>query len=741
MISMPTLRPSDGWRLFAELAQLSQRQAALRDAAQCAQLLAELLAQHAPTRAGRIELITAGRIVAVAAWGEQPRAVPPAISLIADGSLLGRLYLSSGRELDNGFTMALVAQLSLLLLLRQRQRISWIRGRYRTPRQKQRQLLRRVSNQAQTLLQPSSPNVYRAQRISELASINLLLEQRVRERTAEVEHANQQLAHEKERLEFVHTMTLELTTQLDLEVILRQALALISTHLAVDRGVILLRDPQHGRLQRRALLSERGVAYSANLPASPAEERWADWIAQHQAPLQVGDLQQDDRWMLLPDSADDVRSVAAVPLHTSDTTLGMLLLTSNQVDYFRDTQMNLLSTLARVLVAAVINAQLYTFINDLAGTNAALLAEQREESSKSAAVLSSLSEGVIVFDTRRQITLCNPASAELLNIPSEAILGQSLDHLICMDDQPERMQSYRTIHAQLVDGLTQVQQSRQIHTTQLDLSDPARVIALSLAPVIGPDGERYGDVAVLRDITREIEADQAKRQFIADVSHELRTPLTVIKGYLDILLLNRSTNLVEEQLNYLQIIKQHTQRLRSLIEDILEFSRPETSKQLSLAPVAIQSVIHDVVLALQLEAERKQLRVEVDIPESIPLLMLDQRRISQVMLNLVSNAVKYTFDRGTIQLRAFLNPAQMLQVEVKDNGVGLSSEQCRKLFQPFYRADNPLRERAGGTGLGLAIARQIVEQHGGELWVESEQGRGSTFGFMLPLQQPDRNRS
>ena len=738
---MPTLRPNDGWRLFVELAQLSQRRAALHDATQCAQLLAELLAQHGPTRAGRIELITAGRTIAVAVWGEQPRVASPAISLIADGCLLGRLYLSSGRELDSGFTMALVAQLSLLLLLRQRQRVSWIRGRYRTPRQKQRQLLRRMAHQAQAVLQPDNPNTYSAQRMSELASINLLLEQRVRERTAEVERANQQLACEKERLEFVHTMTLELTTQLDLEVILRRALALISTHLAVSQGVILLRDPQYGRLYRRALLSEQGVAYSTNLPAIPAEERWADWIAQHQAPLQVSDLQQDDRWMVAPDPADDVRSVAAVPLHTSDTTLGILLLTSNQVDYFHDTQMNLLSTIARVLVAAVINAQLYTFINDLAGNNAALLAEQREESSKSAAVLSSLSEGVIVFDTRRQITLCNPASVELLDIPSEAILGQPLAVLTSIDDRPERMKRYHTIYAGLIDGLTQIQQSRQIHTTHLELSDPTQVIALNLAPVIGPDGERYGDVAVLRDITREIEADQAKRQFIADVSHELRTPLTVIKGYLDVLLLSRSVSLAEEQLNYLQIIKQHTQRLRSLIEDILEFSRPETSKQLSLEPVAIQPLIQEVVLSLQLEAERKQLRVEVDVPESIPPIMLDQRRISQVMLNLVSNAVKYTFEQGTIQLRAFLNHAQMLQVEIEDNGVGLSSEQCHKLFQPFYRADNPLRERAGGTGLGLAIARQIVEQHGGELWVESEQGRGSIFSFMLPLQQPDRNQT
>ena len=244
---------------------------------------------------------------------------------------------------------------------------------------------------------------------------------------------------------------------------------------------------------------------------------------------------------------------------------------------------------------------------------------------------------------------------------------------------------------------------------------------------------------MLRDITREIEADQAKRQFISDVSHELRTPLTAVKGYVDVLLLPGAHPLTADQLSYLQIIKNNTNRLRALIEDILEFSRPDAKKKLNIMPVELPALIFEMVQSLRLEYERKSMQVTIDAPLTLPTIMADQRRISQVFLNLFSNAVKYTFEGGHIAVRAFLNRANMLQIDVEDNGVGLTPDQRKKLFRPFYRADNPLRDVAGGTGLGLAIAKQIVEQHGGEMWVQSEQGKGSTFSFILPLQYINTN--
>jgi len=288
-----------------------------------------------------------------------------------------------------------------------------------------------------------------------------------------------------------------------------------------------------------------------------------------------------------------------------------------------------------------------------------------------------------------------------------------------------------------MNGLKQVRQSQGIYITSLDLTNPSQVIALNIAPVIGPGDQRYGDVMVLRDITREIEADEAKRQFISDVSHELRTPLTAIKGYVDVLLLSGTQSLSADQVSYLGIIKNNTNRLKSLIEDILEFSRPDSSKRLNFAQLAIPDVINEVVQALRLEYERKSMTVLLDMPVGLPHVMADQKRITQVVFNLFSNAVKYTFEGGRIHVRVFLNRANMMQVDVEDTGVGMSPDQRKKLFRPFYRADNPLRDVAGGTGLGLSIAKALIEQHGGEMWVTSEIGRGSTFSFIIPLEQTE----
>ncbi|MEI7769605.1 MAG: GAF domain-containing protein [Chloroflexales bacterium] len=588
------------------------------------------------------------------------------------------------------------------------------------------------------LASQASQAIQNARLFDQISNLAADLERRVSERTAELEQASRQLSEEKDRLEAVHAITLELTTQLDLDSVIQRALELISENLGVGSGSIMLRDTEDGALVCRAVLFDRGVVRGANIPLSfNHSEGLSGWVMRSQEPVNIADVLLDERWVRESGRADDVRSAAGVPLKTNDAALGVLVLSSPVVGYFTDSQMNLLGTIASVVASAVSNAQLYSFITELATRNSVLLEEQREESSKSAAVFRSVTEGVIVLDPEGMITLFNPAAEQVLEVPAETLLGQPISTLAGYGADDIQRRRAQTIYGGLMNGLKQVRQSQSIYTTSLDLTNPNQVIALNIAPVIGPGGQGYGDVMVLRDITREIEADEAKRQFISDVSHELRTPLTAIKGYVDVLLLSGTQSLSADQVSYLGIIKNNTNRLKALIEDILEFSRPDSSKRLNFALVAIPDVIDDAVQAMRLEYERKSMSVQIETPASLPRVMADQKRISQVVFNLFSNAVKYTFEGGRVHVRAFLNRANMMQVDVEDTGVGMSPDQRKKLFRPFYRADNPLRDVAGGTGLGLSIAKALIEQHGGEMWVTSEIGKGSTFSFIIPLEQAE----
>lgn len=586
------------------------------------------------------------------------------------------------------------------------------------------------------LASQASQAIQNARLFDEITNLAADLERRVEERTADLEHARVQISQEKERLEDVHEITIELTAILDLDGILSRALELVSLNMDVARGSIILRDTEGGDLLCRAVLYRQGEARAARIRLSfNGGGGLAGWVMQNQEAVCIGDVREDARWVREKGRADEVRSVAAVPLKAGDSVTGVLILSSPKEQYFTPSQMNLLGTIANVVAGAINNAQLYGFINELATNNAVLFEEQREETSKNQAILQSVTEGVIVLDQNQRIKLFNPAAEQVLEIPARAMLGQPIDVLADYGSTDAERKRANLIYTGLINGLKQVNQSQSIYSTSLDLPDPTQVIAVNMAPVVGPGGLRYGDVAVLRDITREIEADQAKRQFISDVSHELRTPLTSINGYVDVLRLSGAKTLGEEHLSYLNIIKSNTNRLRALIEDILDFTRPDGKHKLTFTQVDITAVIEDVIQSLRFEAERKHMTLTVQMAEQLPQVTADQRRITQVVFNLFSNAVKYTYEGGKIQVRAFLSPSNMMQVEVEDTGVGMSPDQIKKLFRPFYRADNPLRDVAGGTGLGLSIAKQFIEQHGGEMWVNSEHGKGSNFSFIIPLKQ------
>ena len=291
----------------------------------------------------------------------------------------------------------------------------------------------------------------------------------------------------------------------------------------------------------------------------------------------------------------------------------------------------------------------------------------------------------------------------------------------------------------LHEGLLALAEGNTSYGRLLDLPVPPQSIVLKFAEVIQPYGSPYGCVIVLSDITREIEAYRAKRDFITSVSRELRDPLTAIRGYVDLLLFGTAGPLNEAQRSLLSIVKRNANRLADLNNDIQTIGLIDSDRiepNLSFEQVDLASVFYDVLQTLRRDIERKSLCVTIDTTEGLPSITADVWHVTQIVLRLFSNAVKYTYPGGRVRLHAFPKPDGMLQVDVEDDGVGISPEQQQQLFRRFYRADNPLRGQTDGTGLGLSIARSFVELHGSEIWLKSDAGKGSVFSFTLPIARP-----
>ena len=228
------------------------------------------------------------------------------------------------------------------------------------------------------------------------------------------------------------------------------------------------------------------------------------------------------------------------------------------------------------------------------------------------------------------------------------------------------------------------------------------------------------------------EASQHKSQFLANMSHELRTPLNAVLGYTELILDSVYGNPPEKMRDVLKRIESNGEHLLGLINDVLDLSKIEAGQlTLSLSNYSLNDVIQTVFGAVEPLAAGKQIALKIDVAPELPPGRGDEQRLTQVLLNLVGNAIKFT-DAGEVSIRGSSADGSF-HVAVRDTGPGISTADQRKLFQEFQQADNSITRKKGGTGLGLAISRQIIEMHGGRIWVESSPGCGSTFSFMLPV--------
>jgi signal transduction histidine kinase len=250
--------------------------------------------------------------------------------------------------------------------------------------------------------------------------------------------------------------------------------------------------------------------------------------------------------------------------------------------------------------------------------------------------------------------------------------------------------------------------------------------------------DRTRELALANERLREL--DRMKSDFVSHVSHELRTPLTAIKGAVDLILREVTGPLTEKQIHYLKRVRSNTRHLAGLINDLLDLSKIESGKiELKSRRVSLGGLIYEVVEALRPVAAEKVIALETTVQEPSIAVWADRDKINQVLMNLVGNALKITPVEGRVIVSASRNGGANVQISVADTGPGVPAEEKEKIFAKFYQVAEGNGENSKGTGLGLAIAKALVELHGGKIWVESEEGRGSTFSFTLPVCGPQNS--
>jgi signal transduction histidine kinase len=237
----------------------------------------------------------------------------------------------------------------------------------------------------------------------------------------------------------------------------------------------------------------------------------------------------------------------------------------------------------------------------------------------------------------------------------------------------------------------------------------------------------------IQDKNRQLaEASQHKSQFLANMSHELRTPLNAILGYTELILDSVYGEMPEKARSVLDRVQRNGRHLLGLINDVLDLCKIEAGQlTLSVADYSLKNIIQTVFSAIEPLATQKKIALKVDVMPQLPQGRGDEQRLTQVLLNLAGNAIKFT-DSGEVLIKGSSTQGSFT-VAVHDTGPGISKADQAKLFQEFQQADNSITRKKGGTGLGLAISKRIIEMHGGKIWVESVMGHGSTFSFMLPV--------
>lgn len=354
-------------------------------------------------------------------------------------------------------------------------------------------------------------------------------------------------------------------------------------------------------------------------------------------------------------------------------------------------------------------------LNNLAYHNEGIIKREKQVSKTIHTILSGIKEGVVLVDRLGKIVLVNSAIEEMFGRNEKMIEGKPLMSLLRNPELDE-----------LIAGILKDKKESNI---EIQIRD--RIFSIWVS-ILAEEDSQVGAVVVIGDVTELRRLEKLRTEFVANVSHELRTPLTSIKGFVETLIEGAGDD-KEVRDRFLKTIQQESHRLQRIIDDLLALSRIENKshkkgekKHFSF----VQNAYEKIEPVIESYAQAKGLKIEVRIPVDLPYVYIGEDLLSQVLLNLMENAIKYSAE-GYVKLNCLAGEKQVI-VEVSDTGCGIPEESLSRVFERFYRVDKARCREVGGTGLGLSIVKHIIEGSGGRIEVTSEVGKGSTFRCYLP---------
>ena len=376
-----------------------------------------------------------------------------------------------------------------------------------------------------------------------------------------------------------------------------------------------------------------------------------------------------------------------------------------------------------------INTNLDQIVKERTHALAEALTRERIEAGRSQAILESIADGVVVFDTQGSAIQANPALSNLINLPLNDIVKTNVNKLV-------EASPMNTKNKGVLSGLLT---KPGVKPTNYRVEWGQKTISVSSGKVLDRDGGEIGTVAVFRDFTREAELEKMKSAFVAMVSHELRTPLSAILGYAEIFQEQLYGPLNEKQINTTERIISNSRRLLTLINELLDQAQMEAGKLMIKYEVIVPSdLLENLHSVMDKLTSDKNLILKSELSKNMPEKITgDSERLHQILVNLVNNAVKFTKE-GSIHVQLSRVNKKQWGIKVTDTGKGILQEDLPYIFEPFRQVEGTTTRVHGGFGLGLSIVKQLVTLMGGSISVESEIGKGSTFSIMLPIEAKNK---